>query len=222
MNKPTSKPINPVDPVDPIANAILQGPPSAPPPPTPPLEKPDPFDPARLTVSLDYAGAGAVKKLLTVIPVRKPGTQDWFRTHPAIEYRWNVCCIEMADEREFFIVVPEVQDALAGFTTTVTLFATMTTTRTLTLWPVKRPGPDGRENTAHKSASAAAERAITHWTRIQWNNHVKAYDQFETAGKIPDPEWPEISMRELVRIAFRDRLIEDLNHPVVRQLLGFA
>jgi hypothetical protein len=204
--EPNPNRIDPADPVD---------------PPTPP-EKPDPFDPARLLVSTDYVGSAGVKKLLTTIPVRKPGAQDWFRTHPQAEYRWTVRAIELQDEREFYILGPEVRDALEGFATTVTLFATMTTTRTFTLWPVKRPGPDGRENSAHKSAAEAAERAITQWTRIQWNNHVKAYDQFETAGKIPDPEWPEIPMRELVRIAFRDRYIEILDHPVVRQLFGLA
>jgi hypothetical protein len=212
MVKPSPRTIDPVDPmpIDPVD------------PPPPPPEKPDPFDPERLRVSEDYVGTAGVKKLLTVIPVRKPGPQDWVRTHFLAEYRLTVRVIELKDEREFFVLAPEVRDALEGLATTVTLFLTMTSTRTLTLWPVPRPGPDGRSNSAHKSAAEAAEAAITRWTKIMWNNHVKAYDQFETAGNIPDPEWPEIPMRELLRIAFRDRYIEDLNHPVVRQLLGLA
>ena len=35
-----------------------------------------------------------------------------------------------------------------------------------------------------------------------------------------EPEWPDLSFQELLRIAFRDRFIADLNHPVLRQLDG--
>ena len=177
MNKSNPKPVDPVD----------QG--AAPPPTDPPqpLEKPDPFDPERLRISEDYVGTAGVKKLLTVIPVRKPSPQDWVRTHPQAEYRITLRIIELKDEREFYIIAPEVRDALEGLASTVTLFLIMTSTRTLTLWPVPRPGPDGRSNSAHKSALEAAEAAISRWTKIMWNNHVKAYDQFETSGRSPTP-----------------------------------
>ena len=37
---------------------------------------------------------------------------------------------------------------------------------------------------------------------------------------LPEPEWPELSLRELLRIAFKDKMIDDLGHPVLRKLRG--
>jgi hypothetical protein len=47
-----------------------------------------------------------------------------------------------------------------------------------------------------------------------------AYDVFVAAGELGEPEWPTAPFSELLRIAFRDRLIDDLNHPVLRRLRG--
>ena len=47
---------------------------------------------------------------------------------------------------------------------------------------------------------------------------LKAYD-VQTSIHIPDPVWPVIDMRSLLRIAFSDgRLIDREDHPVIRQL----
>jgi len=35
-----------------------------------------------------------------------------------------------------------------------------------------------------------------------------------------EPTWPELSMREILSLAFRDKLITSLDHPIVRGLRG--
>jgi hypothetical protein len=45
------------------------------------LVSPDPFDPAALRLDQSFTEGPAVKKLLTTIPVRKPGAQDFVRVH---------------------------------------------------------------------------------------------------------------------------------------------
>ena len=37
-----------------------------------------------------------------------------------------------------------------------------------------------------------------------------------------DPTWPEHSFQDLVRIAFRDRVITSLDHPVIKRLRGLG
>jgi len=37
-----------------------------------------------------------------------------------------------------------------------------------------------------------------------------------------DPVWPELSFQDLLRIAYRDRMITTLDHPVVKRLRGLA
>ena len=34
------------------------------------------------------------------------------------------------------------------------------------------------------------------------------------------PKWPELSMEQILKIAFKNRHITDLNHPVLRNLRG--
>ncbi len=49
-----------------------------------------------------------------------------------------------------------------------------------------------------------------------------AYEIFEAASDLPDPEWPEVTFQEVLEIAFRDRFIKDFDHPVLRRLRGAA
>jgi hypothetical protein len=46
-----------------------------------------------------------------------------------------------------------------------------------------------------------------------------AYSVFY-ADNLPDPDWPALSFRDLLRIAFKDQFIQTLDHPVLRQLRG--
>jgi hypothetical protein len=37
---------------------------------------------------------------------------------------------------------------------------------------------------------------------------------------IPDPEWPPLGFWELIKIAFRDHLVDRVDHPVIKRLRG--
>ena len=58
------------------------------------------------------------------------------------------------------------------------------------------------------------------WVRVKSNMDLGAYEIFEAAGSIPDPIWPDLSFDAILRIAFKDRVIRDLDHPVVKRLRG--
>jgi hypothetical protein len=47
-----------------------------------------------------------------------------------------------------------------------------------------------------------------------------AYDVFQANGDLPDPEWPIESLRELLRVGFKDRYIDNKDHLVLRKLRG--
>ena len=46
-----------------------------------------------------------------------------------------------------------------------------------------------------------------------------AYEVVEASTK-SEPEWPDVTFNELLRIAFRDRLVDRLDHPVIKRLRG--
>ena len=88
------------------------------------------------------------------------------------------------------------------------------------VWPVRLPTPDGRQNTWHSSAQMVVDLAMKYWVRMQANMSMGAYDIFEATANIPDPVWPELSFTDILKIAFRDKLIDRPDHPVIQQLRG--
>jgi hypothetical protein len=47
-----------------------------------------------------------------------------------------------------------------------------------------------------------------------------AYRIWEARGDLPEPEWPEQSLGDLLRIAFKVRYVDSLDHPVLKRLRG--
>jgi hypothetical protein len=48
------------------------------------------------------------------------------------------------------------------------------------------------------------------------------YDTFEAVGELAEPEWPELTFAEVLRLCFKDRFIMSADHPAVRALRGEA
>ena len=68
----------------------------------------------------------------------------------------------------------------------------------------------------------AAAIAREGWVRLAANMSLGAYDIYEATGNLPDPEWPEIEFGKILEIAFRDKYIDSLDHPVLQRLRGEA
>jgi hypothetical protein len=104
----------------------------------------------------------------------------------------------------------------------VTLFTAINRQGVLYLWPVKLPPPDGRQMEWHRSAAEAAELAMDKWIRVSANMSLGAYELFQATGDLAEPDWPELAFPEILKIAFRDHMIDREDHPVVRRLRGAA
>ena len=182
---------------------------------------PNPFDPAALRLDQSFADTVGVKKHLMTVPVRKPNRQDFVRVHPRSEYRLTpAAIIEVKEDREVYLVTPNMAQELPGEFTAATLFTTINRQGVLHLWPVKLPGPDGKHNEWHRSAAEAAELAIKRWIRLTANMSLGAYAISEAIGDLPEPEWPDIPFSEMLKIAFSDRIIDRADHPLVQRLRG--
>jgi hypothetical protein len=60
------------------------------------------------------------------------------------------------------------------------------------------------------------------WIRVKANMSLGAYEAYEASGTIPDPTWPDLTYQETLKIAFRDRYVTGLDHPVVKRLRGLT
>jgi hypothetical protein len=183
---------------------------------------PDPFDIESMRLHPSFLESAGVKKLLTTVPARRPSRQDFVRVHPAPEYRENFAIIDLKDDRENFLVHREILPDLAGEVVYKTLFTAINRQGVVFLWPVRLPAPDDRRSEWARSEREAVEMAMTRWLRVKANLSLGAFEISVAESLMADPVWPELSFRELVRIAYRDRLIATLDHPVVKRLRGQA
>ncbi len=172
---------------------------------------------AQLRISQDFASKLGAKRLVTTIPIRNPKRNEFVRVHPTME---PMLVYTLVDEQETFVGTADIAGSFPGDMVPKLLVPTITRQRTLFLWALRVPGEDGRINNWHASARDAAARAVHAWVRVQANMALGAYEVYEAVGEIPDPEWPELAMDEIVRIAVRGRVIDSLDHPVLRKLRG--
>jgi hypothetical protein len=177
------------------------------------------LDPASLRLTQDFASLG-VKKALNTVPVRKPNRQEFIRVHPDVEYRLQTALLELKEERETYLVAPELWGELANEVVPKVIFTSINRQGVVSLWPIRLPDANGRLDDWNQSALDAANLGMSEWVRVTANMSLGAYEVFAAPPGIPEPTWPEYSFTQLLNIAFRGRFIQDLDHPVLRRLRG--
>lgn len=178
------------------------------------------LDIENLRLSQDFANQVGVKKLITTVPVRKPDRQSFVRVHPDETWRLETAVLELKEERETYVVDPSLWSALPGELVPKVLFTAINRQGVVFLWPIRLPGEDGRHDEWNRSALDAAQRAMSGWVRLAANMNLGAYEIFEATAALPEPEWPEEGFQGLLDVAFKDRYIRSVDHPVVRRLRG--
>jgi hypothetical protein len=199
------------EPADPAANTAPKSDPH-----------PDPFDPASLRLRGDLTAAMGVKKALISVPVRKPDRTWFVRVHPDEAFSIQTAVIELKEERETYLVARDLWPAPAGeaaFGSRV-LFTAITRQGVVFLWPVRLPGPDGKQDEWSRTALDAAQLAKTRWVRVTANMALGAYDVWEGGADLSEPEWPVTPFSDLLRVAFGRWYINAPDHPVLRRLRG--
>jgi len=179
----------------------------------------DPFDPARFAATSTIVGDIGITKEFVTCQVRKPNKKEFVRVHP--ELRLSAHVLELDMERETYLVEPAVAAVLAGDVRQVALQLTVSRQGAWFLWPVPQPSIDGRDYSWHISARKAAQLAEVKWVRIVARMEQQAYDVLSAPGELGTPVWPEVSLRDILKVAFGDSFtIRDAAHPVVKRLLG--
>ena len=178
------------------------------------------FDLESLRVSQDFVKDSGVKKLLTTVPVRKPNRQDFVRVHHDSSYVLDTMLLNLKEERETYLVAPSFREEIPQELTHTRLALATNRQKVLFLWQLRLPGSSGKTDAWSMSALEAYEEAKKNWVRVSANMSLGAYDIYEALGNLSDPEWPDESMDEIVRIAFRNSFIDSYDHPVLRRLRG--
>jgi hypothetical protein len=173
-----------------------------------------------LRLSQDYGQTVGVKPVLLTVPVRKPAKEWFVRTHPTL--RIETCVVELKEDRETYIVARSLWPELMSECTfgPRALFAAINRQKVLFVWPIRLPGPDGKVDDWSRSALEAAKLAERRWTRVASNMTLGAYDVREASADWPEPDWPKLPFNEILRIAFKGRVIDTIDHSVIKRLRG--
>lgn len=191
--------------------------------PTPAEAGPDPFDPSALHLGADYSDGLGVRKVISTIPVRKPNKSEWFQVRPGPQWRLQTAILEVENgvDRAVYLVAKELWADLAGEIAPALVLTCTNRAGDLFLWRVKLPGPDGRTNTWTESALRIAQAAETTWCRMVADMGNGHYTHYEPAADLPEPTWPDdLDFRQILKIAFRDKFIDNADHAILRALRG--
>jgi hypothetical protein len=169
-------------------------------------------------------GVAAGREILTRVPVRRPGRKEFVRAHP--DPRMTIAMALYVDDSEdgdgeAYAVAKEMRDTFGDDVKPTLLQVAMTRSGVLFLWALKIPQSEGgRGRSWHESAFVARDHAKTHWVKVQSDRGLSGYRVFVAEGKIPEPKWPDKTIEEILEVAFRDRIIKSMDHPIVRKYLG--
>ena len=181
--------------------------------------KNDGFDFSKFRVSEDVASKlGVVKQV--VIKIRKPRAQEFVRVHSSEDFQFDTFLLELEEDGNTYLIDPGIKDYLANEISLRRLVTAITRDNEIFLWPLKLAAANGKYNTWNNSTLEAAESAKDKWTRISSNKQEGRYDVHTAAADLLDPRWPEMLFNEILNIAFKDKIIDTLEHPVIKKLKG--
>jgi hypothetical protein len=185
------------------------------------------FDFNKLKLPSTFEQGITTKKLVTTIPVRKPKSGlEFFRIRPELDWTFPAYLLDLKEgEEEKYMVIPELLEEVfsTGKLKPVKIYTGITFTgQVFFLSDIPLPDPDGKDNEYNRSRRLAYDLATTKWVKIQANMSLGAYDVIEAKSQLPEPVWPEepTSMINALEIAFKDKLIDSYDHPVLKRLRG--
>ena len=181
---------------------------------------PSPADFSRFRLSQNFGSVSGVRKKLTTVPVRKPNKTQFVRVHS--ENKLDTMLLKYGDNGEdLYLVDPDVMQEVEDLAKPYRLSQAIDRQNNVFIWPLAIPDGD-RPLNWHLSAMEAASNGEVEWTRMQANMSLGAYEIFAAEQDLGAPEWPELSMNELLEIAFKNKIINRPDHLVLLQLRGAA
>jgi hypothetical protein len=178
------------------------------------------YDLEALRLDQNFDEIVGARPVLATVGVRKPGPQEWFRVHPDPSWRLQTTLLLLKEDRESYLVSPDLRVQLWDEILPIVLYTAVSRQGEPFLWPVRLPKADGKTDRFMETDLTAAKVAETHWTRRYWVADIKSHKILTAENLTDEPVWPGVDFKELVKIAFKDRFINDLSHPVIKKLRG--
>jgi hypothetical protein len=171
------------------------------------------------------------KQMEVHLAVRKPKPKEFFRVCPNREMSIVLFTYtrkaEGSLDEEVYHVLPKMESYLENMEEGrhVQLVFCVTDRGVRFFWPLPLPDSDGSARATVTSARAVARLALTHWMRLKFRKADMAYTGYEKEDQSQEPVWPDKEKEPLsllLKRAFGKRIIDSLDHPVVKEDLRGA
>jgi hypothetical protein len=160
------------------------------------------------------------KKLLSLVGTKRPSEANYFRVHPSEDMSFVGYFYTYETDGSLWFVMPgevrEVMEELTSKLRRVRLFLCVTKRGSVSFWPVSQTD----QGSWGSSAREIAEQAKMTWVRVISIRSEGCYESREPDEVFPEPEWPDKPLSELLKLAFRGRIIDCLDHPILEELRG--
>lgn len=183
-----------------------------------------------LKLKPNTSGIVKTEPLLKTIRTAKPNSTDFFRIRPGEDWTMEFPIFapkgKPGTENEKYLVYPEFQQELMERNSLIPVrfyFGIIWGSKILFLSDVGiKTSENGALNSYNKSRMELYELAKEKWISISANKDLGAYTATEAKSKIPDPIWPvkPANIGEAIEIAFKDNVIDNENHPILKKLRG--
>lgn len=144
----------------------------------------------KLRLPSNYGNQAGTKKILTTVPIGKPGKDKFFRTHPDDNQTMEALVYEEKEQGETYIINPQIAPLLGSLVRRVRLYIVVDRANNPSLIPVPLVGEDGVRNRWHESLEKAVLHGQKSWIRIMANKATGSYDIYEAVTQIAPPTWP--------------------------------
>jgi hypothetical protein len=178
------------------------------------------FDLENLRLSQDFGSFVPVKKIISNVPVKKPHRQQFIYIHPDLAMRMEVRIIEIVEDHECYLVAKQMAEEMSGEWVPKILVPYITRQGTVCLWPVKLPDSTGRLDSWNKSALEIIREYCGRWIKIESNHESGGYDVVLPSGNFPEPTWPDESFESFLKKAFKGKVINNIDHQILKRLRG--
>ena len=186
------------------------------------LKKPK-IDLERVRARADQSFDLGVTTEYTVIPIRNPKPDEFFRCMVDENYSMDAHILSLKTENEWYLIDPDIlpQIQLESQLRVMTLYVCVTMNSTPFVTCIPQPDEMGKINSWHESGHITMEEAKQCWVRRQADKANSCYLVTKAMNaKLPDPKWPTMTLNEIIDRAFDKYYINDIKDSVLQRLRG--
>lgn len=154
------------------------------------------------------------------VAVRKPRQDEYITVMPGADLDDGCPLVLRPNTGEFWLVQPDIAERLAGDVKWTALVPTASTTGSMFLWPVPVVEEGAWASSWTTSARKIIAKAQGDWLRVVPLVREKRYISRPLSGPRVDIDWSGFDLELAIGLAFEGRVVDRVDHPLVRVLTG--